>query len=114
MARPCNPRSMLTAEHIIETLHRVPLTCEGGYFVHTYRSQDSTAIYYLHGPQTVSLLHRLTVDEVYHFYLGDPIELLEIAPDGTRRRVVLGQDLLAGQVVQHVIRAGTWQGTRLI
>jgi cupin superfamily protein DUF985 len=42
----------------------------------------STAIYYLLTPDTVSALHRLASDEVFHFYLGDPVEMLHLLPDG--------------------------------
>ena len=44
---------------------------------------------------------------------GDPVELLELLPDGTSRVTVLGSDLCAGQEVQHVVPAGAWQGSRL-
>jgi predicted cupin superfamily sugar epimerase len=44
---------------------------------------------------------------------GDPVELTELLPDGTFRRTVLGQDLGAGQEVQHMVEPGTWQGSRL-
>ena len=50
---------------------------------------------------------------MYHFYAGDPVELLELLPDGTSRVTVLGSDLCAGQEVQHVVSAGAWQGSRL-
>ena len=32
---------------------------------------------------TFSALHRLRGDEIFHFYLGDPVEMLHLAPDGT-------------------------------
>ena len=52
-------------------------------------------------------------DEVYHFYLGDPVEQLLLHADGRSELVVLGHDLAAGQRVQHVAPRDTWQGTRL-
>ena len=52
-------------------------------------------------------------DEVYHFYLGDPVEQLLLHPDGRSEVVMLGPDLAAGQRVQHVAPRDTWQGTRL-
>jgi hypothetical protein len=51
---------------------------------------------------------------VYHFYLGDPVELLLLFPDGAGRRVVLGPDILHGQQVQFVAPRGVWQGSRLL
>ncbi len=57
-----------------------------------------------------SAMHRLGSDETWHFYLGDPIELLLLAPDGSDRTVVLGPGVLGGQQVQFTVPAGTWMG----
>lgn len=73
-----------------------------------------TAIYYLLEPGTFSEMHVLASDELFHFYLGDPVEMLQLWPDGRSEVVVLGPDLAAGQHVQLVVPAGVWQGTRLI
>src|SRR5882762_5790883 len=59
-------------------------------------------------------MHVLTSDELFHFYLGDPVEMLQLWPNGETRVVALGSDLAAGQQVQHLVPAGVWQGTRLI
>jgi hypothetical protein len=64
-------------------------------------------------PSTFSDMHRLPTDEIWHFYLGDPIELLLLHPDGRDELVVLGPDVLHGQVVQHTVPAGAWMGARL-
>jgi predicted cupin superfamily sugar epimerase len=58
-------------------------------------------------------MHRLPTDEIWHFYLGDPIELLLLHPEGGDELVILGHEVLAGQEVQHVVPAGTWMGARL-
>ena len=123
----------LTAGQIIELLGLEPLPEEGGLFRQTYRSaeqvpaaalpprytaprQFATAIYYLltDEPDSFSALHRLKSDEVYHFYLGDPVEMLLLHPDGSSERILLGRELAAGQQVQFVVPAGAWQGSRLI
>ena len=121
---------MLTAKQIQEFLKMRPLPVEGGYFVETYRSKFtlaqpslppsypgeraiSTAIYYMLTPDTFSALHRLRGDEVYHFYLGDPVEMLMLKPDGSAEAILIGQDLAAGMRVQHKVCGGTWQGSRL-
>jgi predicted cupin superfamily sugar epimerase len=118
------------AERLKELLGLKPLPSEGGYYVESYRSSEmlaagavsgrahgtrvlSTAIYYLLTPDTCSRLHRLASDEIYHFYLGDPVELLQLLPDGTGRVVTLGPNLVKGMVVQAVVPRGTWQGSRL-
>jgi predicted cupin superfamily sugar epimerase len=73
-----------------------------------------TAIYYLLEPGTFSEMHVLTSDELFHFYLGDPVEMLQLWPDGHSEVVILGPDLAAGQHVQLLVPAGVWQGTGLI
>src|SRR5437762_8828641 len=119
---------MIRAEDVIALLGLQPLSREGGYYRETYRSADrlpggslarfprgksaGTAIYYLLTPDTCSALHRLPSDEVYHFYLGDPVELLLLHPEGGEV-VTLGGDLTAGQRPQFVVPAGTWQGSCL-
>lgn len=107
----------LTAADVIARLELSPLPGEGGWFRQTWAAPDGagTAIYYLvtDAPAGFSALHRLPTDEVYHVYLGDPVEQLLLHPDGRSEVVVLGQDIVAGQRVQHVVPAGVWQGTRL-
>ena len=121
---------MLTADDVIRLLDLHPHPVEGGFFRETYRSADavpaaalpahgearsiSTAIYYLLKPGHVSEMHTLPGDEVFHFYLGSPVRMLQLWPDGTGREVTLGPDLAAGQVPQLVVPAGVWQGTRLV
>jgi predicted cupin superfamily sugar epimerase len=91
---------------------------EGGYFCETYRAPRgpgearaaSTAIYFLLAAGQVSRLHRLTSDEVWHFYLGDPLCVVELQAGGPARVTTLGRDLAAGQALQHVVPAETWFG----
>ncbi len=122
---------MLSADRVRSLLGLVPHPDEGGDFVETYRSDDivtadalprryasprtlGTAIYYLVTPDGSSVMHRLRSDEVFHFYLGDPVEMLQLFPDGTGRLVVLGPDLERGMQPQAVVPSGVWQGARLI
>lgn len=106
---------------IIEQLGLEPLGREGGLFASTYVSTQltsdgqcaGTGIFYLLRGEAFSHLHCLTGDELYHFYLGDPVEMLNLDPDGSGRIITLGSDILAGQKVQHLVPAGTWQGSRL-
>jgi predicted cupin superfamily sugar epimerase len=107
---------MPTAEEIIRFLQLRPLPLEGGWYRETHRSSFSTAIYYLLTPDTFSALHRLPADEVFHFYLGDPVEMLQLGPTPEEggRLVTLGPDIFSGQQVQIVVPAGVWQGSRLI
>lgn len=64
-------------------------------------------------PGSFSDMHRLPTDEVWHFYLGDLIELLLLHPDGGDELVILGTEVLAGQHVQFTVPSGAWMGARL-
>lgn len=120
---------MLSADEIRKRLKLQPHPAEGGYFAETYRSEHllepealpagypgarsvSTAIYYLLTPDSFSAMHRLRGDEIFHFYLGDPVELLQIKTNGAGEVFVLGQDIIAGMHLRHVVPAGAWQGSR--
>ncbi len=63
---------------------------------------------------SLSRFHRLTRDEVWHAYAGDPFVLHLLHEDGHTSNVVMGIDPLAGQQVQYVVPAGTWQAGRLL
>lgn len=136
-----------TADDIIDLLDLEPLPHEGGAFRETYRApltigagvvpggrttgqasatrHASTQIYYLLRTGETSALHRVRHDEVFHFYMGDPvIQLVTDAPggpfsleggDGPLRAStrVIGTDLAAGQRPQAVVRGYEWQGACL-
>jgi uncharacterized protein len=104
---------MLTAKQVQDLLKLRPLEVEGGYFAESYRSALSSAIYYMLTPDTFSAMHRLKSDEIYHFYLGDPVEMLMLKTDGTAEALLLGQNLDGGMRVQQTVAGGTWQGSRL-
>jgi hypothetical protein len=118
-------RRAMTAAEIKALLKLEPHPVEGGWYRRTYTSQCNvelergvraagTAIYYLLEPGTFSEMHLLQSDEIFHFYLGDPVEMLQLLPDGRSALFTLGHDLQAGQNVQLMVPAGVWQGTRLI
>jgi predicted cupin superfamily sugar epimerase len=120
----------VNAQQIIDRLGMEPHPEEGGYFVETYRCEESiprkalpdryhgkrpfgTAIFYLLTPETFSQLHRLESDEIFHFYLGDPVTMLQLRPDGSSEVLTLGQDILNEEQLQVVVPRGTWQGSFL-
>jgi hypothetical protein len=72
-----------------------------------------TAIYYLLTNETFSAMHRLRGDEIFHFYLGDPVEMLHLHPDGSGATITLGPALHEGMHPQVVVPAGVWQGARM-
>ncbi len=120
----------MTADDLIHHFNLQPHPKEGGFFRETYRAAEpwpvtalparyrgeraaSTAIFYLLTPGTYSALHRLQTDEIFHFYLGAPVRMLQLSPDGAGRTVVLGPDVAAGQQLQVVVPRGVWQGSLL-
>jgi uncharacterized protein len=123
--------SSLTAARLIQLLNLEPLPIEGGFFRQTYLAPETfepstpssrtpgprsacSAIYYLLHGDNFSALHRLKTDELYHFYLGDPVELLLLYPDGSTQHPILGPDLEAGQYLQFLLPQGVWQGSQLL
>jgi predicted cupin superfamily sugar epimerase len=96
-----------------------PLPAEGTLFVSTYRSAQEfgngkpygTAMIgmYCDEPRSLSLFHRLTADEVWHFYGGDPLRLVLLYPDGSSKDVIL-----SSENVQAVIPAGVWQAGHMV
>ena len=100
---------------------------EGGYFKESYRSAElivksalprrfkgdrsfSTAIYFLLPAGAKSRLHRIKSDELWHFYLGGPMRLVQLSEDGRLDEIVMGPDVAAGQKLQHAVLAGCWFG----
>jgi predicted cupin superfamily sugar epimerase len=121
----------MMAKEIIALLKLKPHPKEGGFYSETYRADEtipagvlppryrgersiSTCIYYLLTAGTFSAMHRLQSDEIFHFYLGDPVEMVRLSPDGGGKIVVLGADLQAGMTPQVIVPRGVWQGSRLV
>jgi predicted cupin superfamily sugar epimerase len=112
-----------TKQEIITRLGLQPHP-EGGYFAETFRSPQllslpdgrvraaSTAIYYLLPFGVCSAWHRVSSDEVWHFYGGAPLRLTTIDSEGRLAEVLLGDGLAEGQLPQHVIPAGVWQAAK--
>lgn len=124
---------MATIDDLIRHYQLKPLPIEGGLFSQTFRASDMlpatmlperyyvdkpayTAILYLLTAEadSFSALHRLPTDEIYHFYMGDPVRLIQLHPDGRSEHVILGHDVLNGQRVQHLAPRDSWQGSFLL
>lgn len=116
----------MDAEEVVKLLGLQPHP-EGGFYRETYRSRElisesalpsryagdrnfGTAIYYMLTPDKFSALHRIKSDEIFHFYLGDPVTMLQLHPNGESEVITLGQDIQTGERLQAVVPAGTWQG----
>jgi predicted cupin superfamily sugar epimerase len=111
------------AQELVARLGLLPHP-EGGFFGESFRSPiqltlpdgriraASTAIYFLLPMGAFSALHRVSSDEVWHFYDGDPLELTTITSGGILETMTLGRDLEAGQRPQFVVPAGVWQAAK--
>jgi uncharacterized protein len=120
----------LTADEIRKLLELEPkATC--GFVRLTYLSKQSiapaglpapfddgrqlgSALYFMVTPGAPVRLHRIRNDQLYHYYLGDPIELFLLRADGGAERIIVGPDLRAGQRVQQLIPGDTFHTARVI
>lgn len=73
-----------------------------------------SALYFMVTPGAPVRLHRIRNDQLYHYYLGDPLEVLMLRVDGTTERSVVGPDLPGGQLVQLRIPGNTFHTARVI
>lgn len=105
---------------------------EGGWYSEVFRSRERvtpagrrgersalTSIYFLLAAGQVSCWHRVTSDEAWHFYEGDPLELYSVDPAFERLdRIMLGPHAAdpshdqAAVRPTHVVPAGHWQAAR--
>ena len=118
-----------TAQTYIDTL-QMDAHPEGGFFKETYRSRHlinvtqgsgstpvqrsvSTGIYFLLEKNNFSAFHKIQSDEMWHFYAGQALEVLELNEHGELSCTRLGSDILGGEVHQHVVPANTWFASRV-
>ena len=73
-----------------------------------------SALYFMVTPDAPVRLHRIRNDQLYHRYLGDPIQVLMLHENGTSERVVVVPDLRASQCVQLLIPGNTFHTARVI
>lgn len=111
------------AKEIINLLQLKELPEEGGYFTRTYQSNQCVkferrkraigdGIYYLITEDQFSGLHQLKCDEMWHFYAGDPVNMLIFSEDEFQLKE-LGNSNLAVHRPQQLVKSNQWQGARL-
>ena len=106
----------MNAEDIIRVLALVPHP-EGGFFRETFRDArergraKSTAIYYLLRAGELSRWHRIDAAELWHWYVGDPLEL-KLYDENGPRTILLGPRLAEGQEPQAAVPPRCWQSAR--
>ena len=98
---------MNNSDEIIQKLEMIPHP-EGGYFKESYRDKNVSLIYYLLKKNEKSHWHRLTKNEILHFYNGDPLKLL-ISKDGKNiEEIILNNKINNDQIFHYIVKAGTW------
>lgn len=114
---------MMNKDYLIDRYNLKPHP-EGGYYIESYRSEhiiknsdnnnrnSSTAIYFLVESSNVSRLHRILSDEIWHFYYGSPLVIIEFDEDNNLyRKTILSNDFtLENATCQYVVKAGVWFG----
>jgi predicted cupin superfamily sugar epimerase len=112
----------MTADDVLKLLSLEPnATC--GFVRETYRATQEiapgglpapfadgrplgSALYFMVTPQAPVRLHRIRNEQLYHYYLGDPIEVLLLRGQG--EHVIVGPDLRASHRVQLLIPGNTF------
>jgi predicted cupin superfamily sugar epimerase len=125
-----SPMKRPSAEEIIELLDLSPnATC--GFVRVTYMSNLNVAagglpapfadgrplgsgLYFLVTRHAPVRPHRIRNDQLYHYYLGDPLELFLLHGDGSVERVIVGPDIAKGHRVQLLIPGNTFHTARLL
>jgi len=113
---------MTTPDEIIKWLDLIPHP-EGGFYRETFRDSEgsssekgqrahSTLIYYLLRAGEESRWHRIDAAEIWHFYLGEGLELFTAEENGPAQRHVLGPNLERGEMLHFAIAKGIWQSAR--
>jgi uncharacterized protein len=116
------PDGELSADRVRELLELQPNQTCGFVRVSYVSAQNAateprpigSALYFLVTPQAPVRLHRIRNDQLYHYYRGDPLELLLLKLDGSSEKAIIGPDLAAGQHVQFFIPGGTFHTARVI
>ena len=100
---------MNSPEELIKKLNMTPHP-EGGYFAESFRDKDNNVslIYYLLKKNQYSHWHRLTKNEILHFYLGDPMSVY-VSEDGNKSASkILGNNIIGNQKMHLIVKASSW------
>ncbi len=73
-----------------------------------------SALYFMVTPGAPVRLHRIRNDQLYHYYLGDALEVFLLHAEGSTERIVVGPDLRGGERVQLLIPGNTFHTARVI
>jgi len=64
-------------------------------------------------PDSFAALHRVKSDEIFHFYKGSTVEMIQIDQNGKLTKHLIGNDILNGESPQVLVPKGVWQALRV-
>ena len=129
-------KNKISSKAVIDWFDLTPNPAEGGFFAGTYNSlilvpndvlpdfepienkrSICGAIYYFIDIKSFSAMHKVTGDMIYHFYSGDPVEMLLLYPEGFPNKYetfIFSNDIAQGGKPMKIIPGGTWLGSRIV
>jgi predicted cupin superfamily sugar epimerase len=130
LVNPAKPMPETVTADEIKTLLKLEPNATRGFVRETYTSDLSiapgglpapfenghplgSALYFMVTPEAPVKLHRIRCDQLYHYYLGDPIEVLLLRDNGDSELVVVGPNIVGGEIVQLFIAGNTFHTARI-
>lgn len=130
LVNPAKPMPETVTADEIRTLLKLEPNATRGFVRETYRSDLliapgglpapfeggrplGAALYFMVTPDAPVKLHRIRCDQLYHYYLGDPIEVLLLRENGDSELVVVGPNIVGGELVQLFIPGDTFHTARI-
>ena len=130
LVNPAKPMPDTVTAEEIRTILRLEPNQTYGFVRATYKSELSiapaglpapfadgrplgSALSFMVTPEAPVKLHRIKNDQLYHYYLGDPIEVLLLRENGTSELVVVGPNVVGGHLLQLFIPGNTFYTARI-
>ena len=130
LVNPAKPMPDTVTADEIKTLLKLEPNATCGFVRETYKSdlmiapgglpapfEDGrplgTALYFMVTPDAPVKLHRIKNEQLYHYYLGDPIEVLLLRENGDSELLVVGPNIVGGHMLQLYIPGNTFHTARV-
>ncbi|WED42372.1 cupin domain-containing protein [Legionella cardiaca] len=72
-----------------------------------------SVLYFMVTQETEISLHKICSDQMYHFYMGSPLEVFLLYPNGHYEIKLMGHELKKGMIPQLLIPADTFHTSKL-
>ena len=104
---------MNNPDDLIKKLKLVPHP-EGGHFAESFRDKEGNVslIYYLLKKGQTSHWHKLTKNEILHFYDGDPLRIYMSKDKKEISTVLLGRNANNDERLHYIVKSQTWFGMK--